>query len=77
LPKYSPELNPAELIWAYLKTKCLNKLVMTSMQHFIETIEEKLSMIGCNKELCKSFFKKDELAYIFDETNLKKFGCAF
>ena len=43
LPSYSPELNPAEKVWAFLKRKITNKAFKTldELQKFIDRIIQK------------------------------------
>ena len=52
IPPYSPELNPAERIWAFLKRKITNKAFKTldELQNFMDKIIQK----HINIELIKS-----------------------
>jgi transposase len=52
LPPYSPELNPAEKVWAFLKRKITNKAFKTlgELQKFMDSIIQKYLSI----ELVKS-----------------------
>jgi len=63
-PPYSPELNPAELIWAYLKGHHLNKLFCRTKADFQQTVESLLKTLGKRPDLGRSFFGKRELDYI-------------
>lgn len=61
LPPYSPELNPIEQVWAYLKMKLANRFFKnTSSLH--EAVVQELEKISRNKKLIISFFKNEELA---------------
>lgn len=60
-PPYSPELNPIEQLWGYLKKKLTNKFIKTTRelkQEVIKALEE----IASDKKLIKSFFRHEELA---------------
>ena len=52
LPPYSPELNPAEKIWAFIKKKITNKAfkTMEQLQAFLDNVVNKY----INKEIVKS-----------------------
>lgn len=43
IPPYSPELNPAEKVWAFIKKKITNKAfkTLTELQGFIDNIIKK------------------------------------
>ena len=43
IPPYSPELNPAEKVWAFIKKKITNKAFKTlkELQNFIDDIIKK------------------------------------
>lgn len=64
LPPYSPELNPAELIWAHLKTHGLNRIVSKTRQLFTEAVDNCLLKFSNNLMLGKCLFGKKELDYI-------------
>jgi transposase len=59
LPPYSPELNPAEKIWAQLKRKFTNQL-FTSLQQVSDFIAEKIKSLDKDTVLSTCAFK-----YIF------------
>jgi len=63
LPAYSPELNPAEMIWAILKRKFTNK--------FHKTIEEVSEFITNTTKLLTTESVKNTCAfdYIFSNLN--------
>jgi len=66
LPPYSPELNPAELIWSHLKSHGLNRIITKTKGIFIETVELHLRKFTGNYHLGKRLFGKKELAFITD-----------
>lgn len=62
LPAYSPELNPAENMWAILKRKFTNKL-----HHTLEEVSEFITKATAN--LTKESIKKTcGFQYVFSET---------
>lgn len=62
LPPYSPELNPVELLWAYLKGKMANRVFLNLDElHHAVTLE--LETIKKNKKLIRSFFNKKEIGF--------------
>ena len=63
LPPYSPELNPAENIWAVLKRKFTNKLYKT-LEEVSEFITEATNSLRSDKIKNTCGF-----AYIFSELN--------
>lgn len=66
LPSYSPELNPVELLWAHLKSHGINRIVTKNKNDFFAAVEIHLSEFMKNKNLCRNFFNKNELSYIFE-----------
>lgn len=64
LPPYSPELNPAELIWAHLKSHGLNRILTKNKEKFLEAVDQHLGKFMENNSLGKSLFGKKELSYI-------------
>ncbi|WP_245860049.1 IS630 family transposase [Spirosoma aerolatum] len=63
LPAYSPELNPVELIWSYLKGQLKNQ-VFTNLDELTIAIREQIKHLQANHELVKAFFNKEEIAFI-------------
>lgn len=61
IPPYSPELNPIEQVWAYLKSKLSNRFFKTTKE-LKKAILEELEKIKKNKKLVVQFFKNEELA---------------
>jgi transposase len=64
LPPYSPELNPAELIWAHLKSHGLNRIISKTRDLFIDAVDKCLLKFSNNVAIGKSLFGKKELDYI-------------
>jgi len=64
LPPYSPELNPAELIWAHLKSHGLNRILTKTKEIFTAAVELHLKNLSNNVTLGKNFFGKKELEFI-------------
>lgn len=65
LPAYSPELNPVELIWSYLKG-CLKNHVFINLEELKEAILEQITYLEKDHRLVKAFFNKKEIAFIKD-----------
>ena len=63
IPPYSPELNPAEKVWGFIKKKITNKAfkTLTELQNFVETIIKKY----INFERIKSITKTNTYGHIF------------
>lgn len=59
-PPYSPELNPIELLWAYLKHQLANQFFRNTKQ-LKAAVTKVLQQIKNDKELVISFFKHEEL----------------
>ena len=51
IPPYSPELNPAEKVWAFIKKKITNKAFKTlpDLQSFMDDIIKKIHQFSKNK----------------------------
>lgn len=54
LPPYSPELNPVEQIWAYLRDQFLSNRVFESLEHIIDACCEAWNAFANNKSLIAS-----------------------
>jgi len=56
IPPYSPDLNPDEHVWAYLKAKSLLTHQANSVSELKEVANRKMKAIQKNKGLINSFF---------------------
>jgi transposase len=65
LPAYSPELNPIELLWAYLKTVKLKNRVFLNLDELEIAIEKALFEIADDTQIIFSFFSKKSVGNIF------------
>lgn len=63
LPAYSPELNPVELVWSYLKGRLKNQ-AFTSLDELTSAVREEVKHLDANHKLIKAFFNKEELGFI-------------
>jgi len=65
LPGYSPELNPDELVWNWIKTHNLGKdSSITDRNSLIDAARRALSSLQKQVSIIKGFFEHPELAYI-------------
>ncbi len=64
LPAYSSELNPAELIWAHLKSHGINRILTKTKETFLDAVYHHLNKFTDNLILGKSIFGKKELGFI-------------
>jgi transposase len=61
LPPYSPELNPAELIWRELRAKYFNNKTFNSMNDVEDHLEFALKDFALAKESVKRLTKNNYL----------------
>jgi len=54
LPPYSPELNPVEHIWAWLRANIFKNHVFDTLDEVMDTLCHGLRMLSCTPELVKS-----------------------
>ena len=66
LPPYAPDLNPDEFVWAYMKTNGVSKKPLRKNESLKERVEKDLATIKGNRQLVKSFFKAESVAYTND-----------
>lgn len=60
IPPYSPELNPIEQLWGYVKKKLANRFFKTTKE-LKQAVIDILNQVKKNKKLIISFFKNKEL----------------
>jgi putative transposase len=60
LPAYALELNPIELLWAWMKRHWLANLVVLSMDELRGLWRDELWVAGCTPGLVKGFFGRLE-----------------
>jgi transposase len=63
LPAYSPELNPAEQVWHYLKNVLLKNQVSKTLAELKEKVRAAMEIIKKDKELIKSFFRHPKTGF--------------
>ena len=60
LPPYSPELNPIEQVWAYVKRTLANQ-PFSDLFKLKEAVLDTLTKLARNKEMIENFFRHEEL----------------
>jgi transposase len=66
LPGYSPELNPDELVWSYMKRTGVARAPLRKGDKLREKIDAQLAALRRTPELVRSFFLAPSVAYITD-----------
>ena len=66
LPAYSPELNPDESVWGYIKHHHVGKKNINNKEQLREIVYRQLRRLQKLPELLRSFFGHPDLAYISD-----------
>lgn len=64
IPPYSPELNPTEGVWAYLKGYLLAGIVAKNLEELKQIVIEKLEIMKKDCNLIKSFFRNHNAGFI-------------
>jgi transposase len=64
LPGYSPELNPDETVWSYVKHHVVGKKIITGPDQFLRVVKEALYALMHNSAIISAFFRKPSLQYI-------------
>lgn len=62
LPPYSPDLNPDEGVWQYLKCVCLKNICCLDLHHLKKELKRAVSLLRSRKHLIQSCF--DRVRYI-------------
>ena len=63
LPPYSPELNPDELVWNYVKKHRIGRKSVKGPNHLREMVMSCLYALQKSPSIVKSFFKAPEVRY--------------
>ncbi|MDR2482777.1 MAG: transposase, partial [Treponema sp.] len=64
LPGYSPELNPDETVWSYVKHHVIGKKIIAGPDQFFKVVKEALYALMHKPAIISAFFKKPSLQYI-------------
>jgi transposase len=64
LPPYSPNLNPDEWVWSWLKKHNLGKLTITGPDQFRASVSHFMRRLQRLPNVLKGFFRDPNLAYI-------------
>ena len=64
IPTYSPELNPIEQLWGYIKNVLLKNTFCKTAKELKEKVIRSLEIVKKDKELIKSFFRHKDCCYI-------------
>jgi transposase len=63
LPGYSPDLNPDESVWAYVKHHTVGKKIITGPEQFRKIVHATLRSLSRKKDIIINIFKKPSLQY--------------
>ncbi|MCZ7638622.1 MAG: IS630 family transposase [Verrucomicrobia bacterium] len=66
LPPYAPDLNPDEFVWSHMKTNGVSKKPLRKNESLRERVEQDLADLHNNRELVRSFFCAESVAYAKD-----------
>ncbi len=66
LPPYAPDLNPDEFVWNHLRQKGVSKKPLRKNESLRNRVIEDLDNVQRDKDLVRSFFDADSVAYIKD-----------
>ena len=66
LPGYTPELNPDELVWSYVKRTGTARRPLQAGEKLEIRIDAELAAVKRNPKLVRSFFEAPTVAYISD-----------
>jgi transposase len=64
LPPYSPDLNPDEWVWNWLKTHCIGRSAITGPDQFRALVKRYLHQLQQLPNILRGFFLDSKLAYI-------------
>ena len=63
IPPYSPQLNPAEQVWNYLKNVLLRNVFCKTVKELKKKVIKAFEIIKQDKDLIKSFFHHHEVGF--------------
>ncbi len=63
LPSYSPDLNPVEVGWSWLKYGKLSNFVPTDVSHLDELLLEHLIALKCDPGLLRRLWDESDLSF--------------
>jgi transposase len=63
-PGYSPELNPDETVWSYVKHHVVGKKIISGPEQFLKVVKEALYSLMHRPSIVSAFFRKPSLQYI-------------
>ena len=66
LPPYSPDLNPDEFVWSYMKINGTSKKPLKKNESLRQRVEQDLVVIQSDKKLVRSFFGAESVVYAAD-----------
>lgn len=69
LPAYSPDLNPDEGVWSYVKTRMIPNLVIKTASELPQKVKSSLHRLQRRKDLIVSFLLQSELPW--DECSIE------
>jgi transposase len=64
LPGYSPELNPDETVWSYVKHHVVGKKIITGPEQFLKVVKDALYSLMHKPTIISAFFRNPSLQYI-------------
>jgi len=66
LPGYSPDLNPDEAVWSYMKRTGVARTPLRKGEKLRDKVDAQLASISKTPRLVRSFFRAPSVAYITD-----------
>lgn len=64
LPGYSPEMNPDEHVWAWIKSHKVGKQLPSTKRELVSMVRSALASLQRKTAVLKGFFRNADLAYI-------------
>ena len=66
IPTYSPELNPIEQLWGYIKNVLLKNIFCKTVKELKEKVTQALETVKKNKKIITNFFRHKDCMYILN-----------